>query len=189
MAVEYAAMTSGLEDRFQNLHEIVKAAKANVPVPPGDLEKDSTAIADLVVGQTLCRGITYDLIVYSEPGHVPLYQSGVAPAVACQIEAGVEGWLVETRDGQIGYQANAQSEINFATPYVVESRIGEDSKVSKYAEFARGTNAKEQPRPSTASSRDSRQTVTLLGLETSGMVSKVVLPEPRYADNLAEEIR
>ena len=36
MAVEYAAMTSGLEDRFQNLHEIVKAAKASLPPGPWD---------------------------------------------------------------------------------------------------------------------------------------------------------
>ncbi len=36
MAVEYAAMTSGLEDRFQNLHEIVKAAHACLPQGPWD---------------------------------------------------------------------------------------------------------------------------------------------------------
>jgi glycolate oxidase len=31
MALEYPAMNSGLEDRYQNLHEIVKAAQANLP--------------------------------------------------------------------------------------------------------------------------------------------------------------
>jgi glycolate oxidase len=36
MAVEYAAMSSGLEDRFQTLHEIVKAAKACLPKGPWD---------------------------------------------------------------------------------------------------------------------------------------------------------
>ncbi|MBM4442631.1 MAG: alpha-hydroxy-acid oxidizing protein [Candidatus Rokubacteria bacterium] len=36
MGVEYAAMSSGLEDRFQNLHEIVKAAKGCLPQGPWD---------------------------------------------------------------------------------------------------------------------------------------------------------
>src|SRR2546430_10301642 len=37
MRVEYATMsTSGLEAKFQNLHEIVKAAQANLPPGPWD---------------------------------------------------------------------------------------------------------------------------------------------------------